>query len=161
MPGGRPATYDKVKVIEHVLEQLANGRALSSICEDDAAACSYGQWFRWQLADEELREAVAHAREAGATKLLEEIITISDDKTEDAHSRRVRIHARERYAAMLSPQRFGQKVDVTSGGKALPAPVAADRGKIDALLALALARRSGEQPMIDVTPSVQLLDILD
>lgn len=141
----------RAKIRDHVLEELSKGRSLSSICDEDEGVCSYATWMRWELADEELCESVARAREAGATKLLEEIIDIADDKSEDANSRKVRIYAREKYAAMIAPRRFGQRLDVTSGGERLPSPVQADHTKIDALLALAMQRRAGllEAPLVE------------
>lgn len=160
-----PKTYSQEQrdaVIEHVIDEITKGRSLTTACQTSDPVVSYSQWMRWQLADEDLRERIARAREAGATKLLEEVIEIADAKDEDSNSRRVRIYAREKYAAMIAPQRFGQKVDITSGGKALPQPVQASTDRIDALLALAMQRRQLDAPtaMIDVTPSPSLDDVM-
>lgn len=161
---------EREQIIEHTLEELAKGRSLSTICDEDHMACSYAQWMRWQGANEALRERVAHAREAGATKLLEEIIAIADGKDGirgDANMRKVRIYAREKYAAMIAPHRFGmQRLDVTSGGKVLPQPIGVSTERIDALLAIAhqraLTAPVAEGEYIDVTPSPpSLSDLLD
>lgn len=154
---------ERAKIVEHVLDELAKGRSLSKICADSQMSLSYTGWMRWQLADEDLRERVAHAREAGATKLLEEVIEIADDKDEDSNSRRVRIYAREKYAAMIAPQRFGQqKLDITSGGKALPQPIQASTDRIDALLAIAAMRMGNGQRQLEA-PIVEgeIVDIDD
>jgi hypothetical protein len=152
-----PKTYseaERARIAEYVLDELAKGHSLTTICNGIFKAIgvgvSYSQWMRWQLADEVLRERVAHAREAGATKLLEEVIEIADDKSEDSNSRRVRIYAREKYAAMIAPQRFGQqKLDITSGGKALPQPIQASTDRIDALLAIAAMRMGNGQRQLE------------
>ena len=148
---GRPFTYldeDKARICAHVCDELAKGRSLSTICGEDREACSYSRFMTWQRESEDLQHAIAQAREAGATKLLEEIIAIGDDKSEDANSRKVRIYAREKYAAMIAPRRFGQRLDVTTDGKALPSPIAVNHDKVDALLALAMHRRLAA-PIVD------------
>ena len=109
-----------------------------------------------------LLERVERARELGAGKHLDEIIEISDNKTEDANSRKVRIYAREKYAAMIAPQRYGAKLDVTSAGKALPAPVTHNDNRIQALLTIA-AERMAQRALpttVDVTPIDPLEDVM-
>jgi len=161
-----PKTYtqaERSKIIEHVIDEITKGRSLTSACASSDCAVSYSQWMRWQLSDDDLRDRIAQAREAGATKLLEEVVEIADDRDEDANSRKVRIYAREKYAAMIAPKRFGQRLDVTSDGKALPAPIQPSHERIDALLALAMQRKlaTPEPITIDVTPSVTLDDVMD
>lgn len=142
---------DRPKVVAHVLDELSKGRSLAAICEKDKCI-SYSQWMLWQRSDPELTEDVARAREAGATRHVEEIVAISDNRKEDANSRKVRIYAREKYAAMIAPQRFGQRMDVTSGGKPLEAPPPITLqidNRVQALLLLAAQRAAGALPAPD------------
>jgi hypothetical protein len=118
---------ERTRIASHVLEQLALGRSTKKIFDEDGAKealCARSCWNSWLLNDQSLEDSVARARRIGLSAIVEEMVEIADDKTgdTDAQSRRVRIYARERMAAMLAPAVFGQKLDVTSGGKPLEAP---------------------------------------
>jgi hypothetical protein len=142
---------ERERIEQHILSQIALGRTLSKIIDEDRKEHGLphiSTWISWQVESEELHEKVARAREHGAERLVEEMVTISDDKAgdPDAQSRRVRIYAREKAAAMLAPRRFGQKLDVTSDGKALPAAnVTINDNRIQSLLSLVDQRRLADQ----------------
>jgi hypothetical protein len=51
----------------------------------------------------------------------------------------LRAEYRVKMAQMLSPKKYGNKLDLTSGGEKLPAP-AAGESKVEALLALGVHR---------------------
>lgn len=165
-------------IVEHILEEIAKGRSVSRILAEDDAMCSYAQWSIWQRESVELKAKVADAREEGATKLVEEIVTISDERNGDARIEyrdgqpvavidgdtvqraKLRVYAREKYAAMIAPRRFGQRLDVTSGGEKLPAPQPALvlDNRVNALVLLASQRKAQGTVMIDVTPDPDPLD---
>ena len=176
---GRPVTYtqeDRDRIAEHICNELANKRFISSILREDEGMPSPAQWARWLAEDtpdaEVLREKVARAREAGVEAHLEDMIAIADDATGDAEvaydaqgkayvkmdgdnvqRAKTRIYAREKMAQMLTPRRFGQKLDVTSDGKALPAPQVnvtqlADN-RVQTLIALAAQRKAAKQKLLD------------
>lgn len=179
---------DKDAQIEHILTQLEEKRSLSEICRDDPGVPRMSLFLGWVKKDPSLAERYACAREAQITSALEEIITIADDATDDAtvlqnpHTKRwyakldgasvrrsqLMIEARERFAKMMMPERFAQqRMDVTSGGKALPSPVQHNDNRIVALLTLAAERAAGlaavgnvSSKMIDVTP-LGLEDVMD
>ena len=133
--------------------------------------------MRWQSEDQTIRQRIAHAREAQVEKMLEETIRIADDATDDAEiwtdpktkrqyarlngssTKRaaLQIATRESFAKMMLPERFAMtRTDITSGGKALPAPVQHNDNRIVALLQLAASRASELKAVggqtIDVTP---------
>jgi hypothetical protein len=150
----RPPKPDDVReaAIAHVIEQIALGRPVTEIFAKDRAElegkCSIATWGRWIAQDQALREEVERARELGCERLVEEMITIADDRTGDTdpQSRRVRIYAREKAAQMLAPRRFGPRVDVTSGGKALPAPsVTLIDNRIQSVLMLVQQRKADDE----------------
>lgn len=126
---------------------------------------------KWQAEPDGLvAERLAHARETGATTLLDEIVEISDAPGADAYvaydsngkpyakldgdtvqRAKLRVYARETYARMIAPRIYGQRMDVTSGGKPLPAPTTVIVNRVEALLVLAQQRKA-LGPMLDVTP---------
>lgn len=152
---------ERENIIAHVLAEIATGRALSRILREDKGMPVSTTWWRWHSEDEELQHKVARAREAGVEALMMETIDIADTQEvgqrvttkpdgtietveEDmiAH-RKLRIESRFKYAQMIAPRKYGPKVDVTSGGEALPtpAPVLVD-ARIQSLIALAQARHA-------------------
>ena len=175
----------KEQQIDHILEQLEEKRSLSKICAEDAGMPRVSSFLAWVAKDATLAERYSHAREAQITKMLEETLDIADNATDDAYiwedpkTKRqyarlngdsvkraaLRINARERFAQLMAPERFNtSRTDITSGGKALPAPQANDN-RIVALLTLA-AQRASElnqaraHNVIDVTP-LSLDDVMN
>jgi hypothetical protein len=170
----------KAEVIELVCAQLEEKRFLSQICSGKDAPCGMSTFLRWVAESDEVRERYARARGIGITKLLEENIAISDEAVTDAYIaydnqgkpyakldgdcvRRaaLRISTRERFAQLMAPERYGNRIDVTSGGKALPAPqsVTLVDNRVNALLVLA-AQRMAEGGLIDARPADDIDDIM-
>jgi hypothetical protein len=129
------ATKFTGKIADEICERLAGGESLRSICCDEKMP---GQTtvFRWLAANEEFRKQYAHAREAQADALFDEILDIADDgandwmerKSEDGETllgwrengealRRsaLRVDARKWMAGKLRPKVYGdrQALDVT------------------------------------------------
>ena len=98
----------------------------------------------WLHEDKEFLARYARAKEDQADYLVEEMLQIADDSSEDeifieaedgsgqtakrvcnkefiARSR-LRVDTRKFIAAKLKPKKYGDKVDVTSGGEPLPGP---------------------------------------
>ena len=116
---------ERERIVSYVCSQLSLGRSMKKIFEEDREReklCDVSVFYAWRSEDTRTHEKVARARASGLEVTLEELPAIADDKVSDpdAQSRRVRIYARERMAAMLAPALYGAKVDVTSGGKPLP-----------------------------------------
>lgn len=169
MAGKSYSPAERERITRHVCEQLIEKRPLYKIFAEDDGLCSAAQFAVWQREDEQIAEQVACAREAACEALIEETVQIADGTDElpssDAQIRKVRIYAREKAAQMLAPRKYGQRLDVTSGGKPLEAapPVTIQiNARVDALLALA-AQRAQQQAapaMIDVTPEVSIDDVM-
>jgi hypothetical protein len=155
---------ERQRITKHICEQLLEKRPLYRILEEDEGLCSAKAFADWQRDDPDISQSVTRAREAACERLIEETIEIADDRDEDANSRKVRIQARKDAAAMLAPRKYGQRIDVTSGGKPLEAPppttVVIDN-RIQALLSLATHRATnGTPPLIDVTPGPSIDDVM-
>ena len=135
-------SFDIDATMDAICERIAKGESLVAICKDKDMP-SISLVFRWLADDEktEEREIVdkyARAREAQAEFYASEIIDIADDKSGDcvkdeesgrvafnpefAARSRIRIDARKWIASKLLPKKYGEKLDMTSGGNPLPAP---------------------------------------
>ena len=182
----RPLVFtpeDRTRIVSYICDEIATKRrSLASICEEPDMP-SYSLVAKWRRENEEVREAIARAREDALEAMIEEIVEISDERNGDVYigtdakgnqvakvdgdviqRAKLRVYARERAAALLAPRLFGNKLDVTSGGEKLPAPQATISDRIDAILALAIHRRMGTalpgpEP-IDITPEPELDDLM-
>jgi len=133
---GRPSSYTE-EIADAICERLSDGRSLRSICLDEDMP---GQTtvFRWLAANEDFRKRYAHAREAQADAIVDEMLDIADDGSNDWMERRrddgsvdevlnhehvqrsrLRLDARKWMASKLAPKKYGDKLDVTTDGKAL------------------------------------------
>jgi hypothetical protein len=105
-----------------------------SICKDKGLNAK--SFYDWIKEDVELSNKYARARELQAEFLADEIIEIADtprlgtktiekptgiEVTEGdmIEHRRLQVDARKWKAAKLAPKKYGDKVDVTSGGEKL------------------------------------------
>lgn len=163
----RPVIYTPEKqreIIDYVLDEITKGRAVTRILEDSDAMPASSTWVKWLREVPELSLEVERARELGAAALLDEIVDIADDATGDveiaysqdgtAYARqnsdsvqraKLRVYAREKYAQMIAPRRFGAKVDVTSDGKALVAPVVHNDNRVQTLIQTAMERKAARE----------------
>lgn len=112
-------------------------------------------FFKWITEDAEKSKQYAHACEMRAETVFEEILEIADKQGEDVvgedehgnhiinhnviQRNRLQVDARKWVVARMNPKKFGDKVDVTTGGEKLPAPSSVDVTKLstDTLRAIA------------------------
>jgi hypothetical protein len=113
----------KAGIVDHVVTQLCTGRSINRILKEDDFMPSSAAFYGWLFGDAELMEKVERAREFGAAALIDEIVDIADHENKtDTNRAKLRVYAREKQAAMIAPRRYGPKLDLTSGRKALEAP---------------------------------------
>lgn len=126
---GRPNEYTQEKANE-ICHELSQGISLRTVClaEDMPAA---GTVFRWLSENKEFQEQYARAKEESADAMAEEILTLSDgaigviksgaEKKSSALAQAVRLQVDTRKWIMskMKPKKYGDKVDVTSDGKAI------------------------------------------
>lgn len=133
-------------VFEDILEEICSGRALRNVLRDTNMP-SPGSFYVWLDEDtgegkeegyETYAERYARACEIRAEGLLDELIDIADDSSEDvritdkgneAENRefinrsKVRIETRKYLIEKMHPKKYGtQKIDVTSKGEKLETP---------------------------------------
>lgn len=134
----RELTWDEQ--LEHILAEVASGRALNSVLRDDEGMPSPRAFWGRMMHDEALAQKVAHAREAGVEAIMEQVRDIADTPVEAVEleesfgpngvtrkrsvkealgHRRLQIETRLKYAAMIKPRKYGPKLDLTSDGEKL------------------------------------------
>lgn len=77
----------------------------------------------------ELAEQYARAKEEGIERFADEIAEIADNESQDIFNPakvardRLRIDSRKWLLSKLIPKKYGDKLDVTSGGEKVPTPI--------------------------------------
>lgn len=82
--------------------------------------------MRWLDGHDKFREHYAHAREKQADAFADDIIDLANQAATgyiDPLGARVAIDAKKWAAGKRKPKVYGDKVDLTSDGKALPTPI--------------------------------------
>ncbi len=117
-------------IFDSILIEIENGRPLRQILKDEGMPSSK-TFFEWISKDDVKVKRYAHACETRADVIFDEIIEIADDKTQDSiitengvsqnsefiQRSRVRIDARKWVVSKLNPKKYGDKVDLTTGGE--------------------------------------------
>lgn len=121
-PTGRP-TKRTPEVIERIISGLSAGTPLTVICKPDDMPDPANVW-RWAKQDEELSQAIAHARQLGFDRIAEEGLEIIDQEpeittSENGGSRRdgafvawqkLRFEGRLKLLAKWDPKRYGERI---------------------------------------------------
>ena len=99
-----------------ILERLAEGRSLLSICRDEDIP-SHATILRWRRKYKDFDDAIPRAREDGSHTLAEQCLEIADDETGgDVQHRRLRIDTRLRLIGKWNARAYGDKLDVNTTG---------------------------------------------
>lgn len=131
---GRPTKYTK-ELGDLICERISTGESVRSI-ERDENMPSGVTIYSWLL-DEDKEEFLKHysrARDTQAEVIFEEIIELADKSLEDiigddksdsarVQARKLQIDARHWHLSKLRPKKYGDKLDLTSGGDKLPQPI--------------------------------------
>lgn len=141
MKKGRPPVNDWDKILPHIYGEVACGRALTRVLKDDPGMPSPAEFWRRHMADADIRDNLAAARENGVEAIVDECKDIADTqevgeilthksdgtierKTEDMLGhRKLRIETRLKYAAMIKPRKYGAKAELHHTGSVAAAHV--------------------------------------
>src|SRR5574341_755291 len=130
------------ELFQTILDRLAAGESLRSICQRDGMPCRVTV-HGWLEEDEDRYRRYARARDLGVDMLAEEILEIADDarndwmETHDPNNpgwqangehmlrARLRVDTRKWYVSKLAPRKYGERLEhVGAGGEPLlPAQV--------------------------------------
>jgi len=133
MVAGRPSDYTNEIALEICTEIAISSKSLRTICSAENMP-SVSSVLRWLRDIEEFRTQYARAKEEQADFLVEEMIGIADDGSNDfmtvvkgdqeytlenkewTSRSKLRVEARKWAASKLKPKKYGDKIDVTSAG---------------------------------------------
>jgi predicted DNA-binding protein YlxM (UPF0122 family) len=106
----------RTKKLAKILEtEICEGKPLRQICREQGVSKS--AVYDWIRDDGEFAGRIARAREIGFDDIAETTLEIADKVTEDPASRRVRVWTRLQLLAKWDPRRYGERLDLTSGGE--------------------------------------------
>jgi hypothetical protein len=127
-----PPSKRNPKTESEVLFRVASGEPLATVLRSDPRFPHYTTWYDWLHQDEELAQAFARAREAGEQVIAADCLAIIDQEParvgeqsesridpSDVQNRRLRFEGRLKLLAKWNPKKWGEKLDVTSDGKAI------------------------------------------
>jgi hypothetical protein len=133
MAGGRPSIYTQ-ELADTICERLALGESMRTVCASEDMP-SLSTVFKWLREDEKFSQQYARAKQESADYMAEELLEIADDGTNDYMEKerpdgstytaldqehiqrsRLRIDTRKFLMAKMKPKRYGDQLDVTSGG---------------------------------------------
>ncbi|HKN45651.1 MAG TPA: hypothetical protein VJW23_17195 [Propionibacteriaceae bacterium] len=129
---------EKDEIIAHVMVNVASGRFVSRVFREDKttgtgiAMPAVSTFWLWMFENQEFSDKLALARQAGIEALLDEVIDITDNVSNDTVTddngndrantewisrSRLRAEYRVKLAQMMKPKTYGPKLDLTSDGK--------------------------------------------
>lgn len=124
--------YDKEIVFKNILSEIEEGASLRSVLRRDEMP-TQKTFFDWLHEDEEKVKQYARACELRAEQIFEDILEIADETQGDkkytesgeiidseyvARSR-IKIDARKWMLGKMNPKKYGDKLDMTTDGKAI------------------------------------------
>jgi hypothetical protein len=127
---------EKKAIIDDAIDSIANGYSLLRYCtENNLPLTTIRSW----LVNDDNSDRYARARDVRAEKIFEEMLTIADteftttkqvmadDKltviTEDhVQHRKLQVDTRKWILARMAPKKYGDKLDVTTGGDKITPP---------------------------------------
>lgn len=160
--GGQNAIPFNQDVADAICEWMADGKSLKSWIESEHNADGIRPWiiYRWIRNNEKFAAAYAQAKEDRADTLVDEMFEIADAATTAPEIRQaaLQIDVRKWAAEKMRPAHYGNRLDLTSGGRALGAPIKDAAERLSQILLAAQARQKGET--VDaVTVDAKFVDV--
>jgi hypothetical protein len=136
---GRPEIWSQ-ELADAVCFKIAHGYSLRTVCKDEDLP-GMTTIFKWLREREDFAKQYARATEERTEALAEDILDIADDGSNDfmtiqkgdmtyevenkevTNRSRLRVDTRKWLMSKMKPKKYGEKLDLTSDGKALPSPI--------------------------------------
>jgi hypothetical protein len=133
MKVGRPSEFTK-ELGDEICQQLSEGKSMRTVCAAEEMP-NASTIFRWLRTNPEFCNQYARAKEESSDALIEEMLDIADDGSNDfmtitkgdieyevenkevTNRSRLRVDTRKWIASKLKPKKYGDKTDITSGGE--------------------------------------------
>ncbi len=136
---GRPSIYTQ-ELADKICAELSEGKSLRTVTKGEGmpVAKTIFNWFRTKP---EFLQQYARAKEESSDALIEEMLDIADDGSNDfmtvvkgdkiyemenkevTNRSRLRVDTRKWIASKLKPKKYGDKLDMTTNGKDFPSPI--------------------------------------
>lgn len=133
---GRPSIFTQ-ELADKICSQLSEGVSLRTVCIPDDMPAS-ATVFSWLRKNEEFVKQYARAKEESSDAMAEDILDIADDGRNDwmeiqlpggvtkeipnqevLQRSKLRVDTRKWIMSKMKPKKYGDKVDLTSDGKAI------------------------------------------
>ena len=119
MAGGRPTDYNE-DVAGYICGEIASGRSLRSICEEDGMPHRQTV-FKWLAKHKEFNDQYAISQKERTEAFAEDILDIADqyEREEDQdhiNRARLRIDTRKWLMSKMAPKRFGDRQEIEHSG---------------------------------------------
>lgn len=111
----RPSTYNR-ETADYVCEQLARGRSLKDICDNDEQAPSHETIRKWRRDNPDFDTQFLQARQDGVHVYVDEMREIENEIRNgrlDPAAARVILDTRKWIASKLNPRTYGDKIEAT------------------------------------------------
>lgn len=128
------STEEREKILTDIFSKIEDGKSLRKALME--IPLSSKTFYEWIEADEEKVKQYARASELRAEALIDEMFDIADDSSQDIEQyeiiegvnatrtnheviqrSRLRYDARKWLASKLNPKKYGDKIDMTTGGE--------------------------------------------
>ena len=131
--GGRPTKYSG-KIADKICAEIAIGRSLRSICEDDDMP-DLTTVYEWLRVQDGFSQQYAVATDERTETQQEMLIEMGDKAIEHAEEAdpkaanavvsayKLKADNLKWSMSKMKPKKYGDKLDLTSDGKALPTPI--------------------------------------
>ncbi|MGF6738489.1 terminase [Paraburkholderia atlantica] len=160
-----PPSYTPELAAE-ICERISSGETLRAICRD-AHMPSWVTVYEWRKLSPEFSARLAAARELGADAIAEQALDIADttkigQRTEESEDgfktvredmlghRKLQIETRLKLLAVWFPRKYGQRIDMTTGGESMNLTPEQRAEKLAALAAAAARRKATEDDGADL-----------
>ena len=135
MAGGRPSLYSP-ELSDEICSQISMGKSLRTICQSESMPC-IATIFSWLRTNKEFLDSYEKAKEEQADAMVEEMLDIADDGTNDwmeqknangdnigykingehVQRSRLRLDTRKWIASKLKAKKYGDKIQQEVTGK--------------------------------------------
>jgi hypothetical protein len=121
---GRPSIYSD-ELVDSICALLSEGKSMKSVCAMDGMPSMQTAW-RWLRENDVFREKYTMAKQESADALVDEMLDIADDGTNDwmtgkesegwkvngehVQRSRLRVETRKWISAKLKPKKYGDKM---------------------------------------------------
>ncbi len=120
----RPTKYSE-KLEDRMLEEIASGRSVISLCREEDWTPNADTWYRWMYKIDGLSDRYTRAKAISSEFHADQILAIADEADNQSFQvARLQIDARKWVASKLVPNKYGEKsqIDHTSSDDSMKAP---------------------------------------